>query len=86
MNNGTFKHNKPKIKEDEIIVKRRSPYMYHRKTTTPSNLKINTIKKEVEPIIVEETKTDEKEVLNNKIVSLEKQLNALKSVILVNNK
>jgi hypothetical protein len=66
MNNGTFyKQHSSKLKNDnkvtdEVVVKRRSPYVYNRKSTvTPSTLDKRTVilpkvkKDNIEPIVFE---------------------------------
>jgi hypothetical protein len=99
MNNGTYRKNSlnKKIKknettanEDDIVIKRRSPYLYNR-TNLPNSNNVekrgnhlpSRVRKEIEPLIigeplVEETKTEETDMLNKKIVALEKQLATLK--------
>jgi hypothetical protein len=96
MNNGTFYKKTNKLKDDkdidDIIVKRRSPYMYNRKSiVTPVVLEKRTVqskvKKEIdqmlEPFVIEEVKNIDKpevEIVNKKVIALEKQLATMKNV------
>jgi hypothetical protein len=78
-------------KEDDIIVKRKSPYLYNRTSAKKTNsMDRNTLqsrmKKETEQpiieLIIEEPKVNKEDVdiLNKKLISLEKQLAIYKNV------